>query len=241
MLSFMKPILACLAALLAFGGTSHGQPPAVIKTHLLTYAPAGLPADFKAFFRTADMVYEFTPSAGSLGIPVLYAGPQSFVIRSSKEEFFLPEDQLKQKPPLAAITLPPNADTALLICVADEAGKVRLIAYDVSSASLTRGSYRFFNFSSKSLSIILGDQRFTVAPRSDKSVNDTGWHQEPMALPLQIATITDDKAKSVYSNFWEHYPQRRNLLFLFDGHHVSDPIIFSSFDVDTPPKAAATP
>jgi hypothetical protein len=51
----------------------------------------------------------------------------------------------------------------------------------------------------------------------------------------------DNKAKLVYSNFWEHYPQRRSLLFLFDGHHVSDPVIFSSFDVDTPPKAAAAP
>lgn len=237
----MKPIFAFLAALLTFGGASHGQSPAVIKTHLLTYAPAGLPADFKAFFRTPEAVLEFTASAGSLGTPVLYTGPQNFVIRSTKEEFFLPEDQLKQNPPLASITLPPNAETVLLLCVAGEAGKTRLIAYDVSSATLSRGSYRVFNFSSKSLSVILGEQRFTLSPRSDKSVSDPGWQNESAALTLQIATITDNKAKLVYSNFWEHYPQRRSLMFLFDGHHVSDPVIFSSFDVDTPPKAAATP
>ena len=237
----MKPILALLAALLTLGGTSHGQSPAVIKTNLLTYAPARLPADFKAFFRTPAAVLEFTASAGSLGTPVSYTGPQSFVIRSSKEEFFLSEDQLKQKPPLASITLPPNADTVLLICVADEAGKTRLIAYDVSSETLTRGSYRVFNFSSKPLSVILGDQRFAVAPRSDKAVSDPGWHKETVALTLQIATTTDNKAKLVYSNFWEHFPQRRSLMFLFDGHHVSDPVIFSSFDVDSPPTAAAEP
>lgn len=237
----MNPILALLAALLTLGGTSHGQSPAVIKTNLLTYAPAGLPDDFKAFFRTQDGVLEFMASAGSLGTPILYTGPQSFVIRSSKEEFVLPEDQLKQKPPLASITLPPNADTVLLICVADEAGKTRLIAYDVSSKTLNRGSYRVFNFSSKPLSVILGDQRFTVAPRSDKSVSDPSWQKEATALTLQIATIKDSKAKLVYSNFWEHYPQRRSLMFLFDGHHVSDPVIFSSFDVDSPPKAAAVP
>lgn len=237
----MKPILALLAAFLTLGGTSHGQSPAVIKTNLLTYAPAGLPADFKAFYQTADVVSEFVASAGSLGTPVLYTGSQSFVIRSSKEEFSLPEDELKQKPPLASITLPPNADTVLLICVAGEAGKTRLIAYDVSSKTLARGSYRVFNFSSKPLSVILGEQRFTVSPRKDKSVSDPGWQKETLALPLQIATITGSKAKLVYSNFWEHYPQRRSLMFLFDGHHVSDPVIFSSFDVDTPPKAAAAP
>ena len=111
----------------------------------------------------------------------------------------------------------------------------------VSSDTLRRGSYRVFNFSTKPLSIILGDQRFTVSPRSYKSLDDPSWHKETLALPMQIATITDNKAKLVYSNFWEHYPQRRRLLFLFDGHHVSDPVIFSSFDVDTPPKAAAAP
>ncbi|MEO5715305.1 MAG: hypothetical protein ABIT37_17640 [Luteolibacter sp.] len=237
----MKPILTLLAALLTLGGTSHGQQSPVIKTNLLTYSPAGLPADFKAFYRTADVILEFTASAGNLGTPILYTGPQNFLIRSSKEEFSLPEDQLKLKVPLASVTLPPNADTVLLICVADEAGKARLLAYDVSSESLTRGSYRVFNFSSKSLSVILGEQRFTVAPRSDKSVSDPSWHKETLALTLQIATITDDKATLVYSNFWEHYPQRRSLLFLFDGHHVSDPVIFSSFDVDSPPKAAAVP
>lgn len=237
----MKPVLALLAALLALGGTSPAQQPAVIKTNLLTYAPAGLPADFKAFCRSADVVFEFTASAGNLGTPILYSGPQNFVIRPTKEEFALPEDQLKQKPPLASVTLPPDADTVLLICIADETGKTRLLAYDVSSRSLTRGSYRVFNFSSKPLSIILGEQRFTVAPRSDKSVSDSSWHKDSMALTLQIATVTDNKAQLVYSNFWEHYPQRRNLLFLFDGHHVSDPVIFSSFDVDSPPKAVATP
>ena len=237
----MKPILALLAALLTLGGTSQGQQPAVIRTNLLTYAPAGLPADFTAFFRTENQVYAFSASAGNLGAPVLYTGPQQFVIRSSKEEFALPADQLKDKPPLASINLPPKAETVLLICVADAARKTRLIAYDVSSETLTRGSYRVFNFSSKPLSVILGDQRFTVAPRSDKSVSDPNWHKETLALTLQIATITDDKAKLVYSNFWEHYPQRRSLMFLFDGHHVSDPIIFSSFDVDTQPKAAAAP
>ena len=235
----MKPILAALTALLVLCATSHAQD--VIKTDILTYAPAGLPAGFTAFYRTSTQVYAFSASAGNLGTPVLYTGPQQFVIRSSKEEFSLPADQLKDKPPLASINLPPNAETVLILCVPAEDGRVRLVAYDVSSNSLRRGSYRVFNFSSKPLSIILGDQRFTVAPKGDQSVDDPSWHQDSVAMPLQIATITDHKPKLVYSNFWEHFPQRRSLLFLFNGHHVSDPVIFSSFDVDSPPKAAATP
>ena len=237
----MKPILAALAVLLTLCGTSHAQEPAVLKTDILTYAPAGLPAGFTAFYRTANQVYEFTASAGNLGTPVLYTGPRQFVIRSSKEEFSLPADQLKEKPPLAFVSLPPDADTVLLLCIPDKTGKVQLVAYDVSSNNLRRGTYRVFNFSSKPLSIILGERRFTVAPKSDQSADDPSWHQEAIAIPLQIATVTDQKAKRVYSNFWEHFPQRRSLLVLFDGHHVSDPVIFSSFDVDTPPKAAATP
>ena len=237
----MKPIIASLVGILALCDPSLAQQAPAIKTNLLTYAPAGLPADYKAFYKTAEMINPFNASASNLGTPVLYTGPRSFILRSTKEEFSLPEDQLKLTPPLASVTLPPNADTVLLICATDPAGKTRLIAYDVSSETLTRGSYRVFNFSSKSLSIILGDQRFTVSSKSDKAVSDPNWQKETLALTLQIATITDNKAKLVYSNFWEHYPQRRSLMFLFDGHHVSDPVIFSSFDVDTPPKAAAAP
>ena len=139
---------------------------------------------------------------------------------------------------MASVTLPPDADIVLLVCGTGGTGKPRLIAYDVSSGTHARGSYRVFNFSSKPLSVILGEQRFTIAPRGDKSVSDPGWKEETAALTLQIATIADGKPTLVYSNFWEHYPQRRSLMFLFDGRHVSDPIIFSSFDVPAPPVEA---
>lgn len=234
----MKPILALLAAVFALCATSHGQEPALLKTNLLTYAPAGMPAGFAAFYQTSSQIHPFNASAGSLGTPVLYNGSQRFAIRSSAEEFALPAKQLAEIPPLATVNLPPNADTVLILCVPESAGKVRLIAYDVSSSTLRRGSYRVFNFSTKSLSVIMDKQRFTVSPKSDQAVDDPGWHDKTIAMPLQIATVTDKKAKLVYSNFWEHYPQRRSLLFLFDGRHVSDPVIFSSFDVDTPAAAS---
>ena len=117
--------------------------------------------------------------------------------------------------------------------------KATLGTYDVSSNTLKPGNYRVFNFSKNSISVILGDQKFSVRPRMDRTVDDRKWHEETIALPLQIGTVVNKKTTLVYSSFWEHYPMRRNLLFLFDGRHPSEPVIFASFDVGTPPKREA--
>jgi len=215
------------------------QEPETVTTAILSYAPAPLPPDFSAFFKTGESVFRFQPSPSNLGVPVVYTGLRRFVLRASEAEFGLPPEELQLKPPLAFVDLPQKSDLVLILAVPGDDGEVRLGAYNISSDSLREGDYRVFNFSSKAVSVILGDQKFTVAPRKDKVVKDSKWHGETLALPLRIATVVNREVTPVYSSFWEHYPMRRNILFMFDGRHPTEPIVFSSFDAGTPPKTEA--
>ena len=218
---------------------AQGQP-ALITTRLLTYAPGGLPPSFVGFYRTGQKVEPFNASSGTLGLAVDYVGPAVFELRASVADFTPPPEGQKPKPPLAFVTLPANADNVLLLCSSQADGKLRLTAYDISSGQLKAGDYRAFNFSKSPLSVILGDNRFALAPGKDTFIKDSKFHEKPMAFPMQIATVADGKAKKVFSSFWEHYPARRNLLFFFDGNHPSEPITFANFSADLPtPKPAA--
>lgn len=228
-------------ALLAFPWLAALAQPALVTTRLFTYAPGGLPASFAGFYRTGQKVEPFNASAGTLGLPIDYVGPAVFELRPSVADFAPPPEGQKPQPPLASVTLPANADNVLVLCSSLADGKLRLTAYDISSGQLKPGDYRAFNFSRLPLSVILGDNRFALNPGKDTFIKDSKFQDKPIAFPLQIATITDGKAKKVFSSFWEHYPSRRNLLFFFDGRHPSEPITFANFSADLPaPKAAAT-
>jgi hypothetical protein len=232
--------LIVLGLLLPLALHGQSQPPP-ITTRILTYAPAGLPASFQTYFRTGQAVELFTASAGTLGLPIEYTGPQTFALYASKADMLpVPEGQ-KPKPPVATVTLPLNCDVVLLLCTRTAGEKVGLVAYNITSNDLKPGDYRVFNFSKSQTSMILGEQRFALAPGKDSMVRDSAWHGEVVAFPIKIATIVDGKPKTAYSSIQEHYPQRRNLMFLFDGHHPSRPITFVTFNADLPPpKPAAT-
>jgi len=222
----------------------HAQsPPPVISTSIVTFAPASLPGGFQTYYRTAEGVELFTASAGTLGLPSPYTGPQIFALYGSKADLEPPAPGQKPKPPVASVTLPNNCDLVLILCTRTADNKVGLVAYNLDSRDLKSGDYRVFNFSKSPVSMIMGDQRFALNPGKDNIVRDSKWHGETIALPIKIATVADGKAKSVYSSFREHYSQSRTLMFLFNGSHPSRPITFATFNADTPPAkpAASSP
>ncbi len=208
-------------------------------TRILTYAPAGLPESPPLFYKSGADIELFRASAGTLGLPIEYTGPQTLALYSSKADFAPPPEGQKTKPPIASVNLPANADVVLVLCTRTAGNKIGLVAYDISSGNLKPGDYRIFNFSKAQTSLILGDQRLALAPGKDSLVRDSKWNTEIIAMPIKIATITDGKPKMVYSSFREHYPQRRNLMFLFDGRHPSRPITFVTFNADLQPRPAA--
>lgn len=211
------------------------QEPKMIKTKLLTFALGSLPENFKAFYKSGEEIRPFSASQGSLGIPLDYIGPTTFVLRESAEAFTPPKDGKPMPPPLAFVNFPPNVDNVLVIATAENE-KVRLMAYDISTKELAKGDYKFFNFSHSTLSLIFDSQNFVMTPGTHRMVRDSKWHSEIKAFPIKIATVdANNKAKKVYSSLWEHYPVSRSLMFLFDGSRPGQTITFRTLTVDIPP------
>ncbi|MGE9268242.1 MAG: hypothetical protein ACQKBY_09095 [Verrucomicrobiales bacterium] len=220
-----------LGLFLSFSLALQAQQSGGVKCYLLTYAPSGLPNDFQAFYRSGEEINPFRSSQSSLGVPVLYQGPRRFVLRASEADFAPPAEGEAPKPPLAFVDLPAGANNVLILALPKgETEGVRLVAYDLSTDELKKGDYRAFNFSNQAIAVKMGKQQFALKPGQDRFVKDGSWGSEAKALPLQVAISEGGKAKLVYSSYWEHYPQRRSLLFFFNGHHRTAPIVFSSFN-----------
>lgn len=241
MMSRMPPfrsLLMVVAACALFHPVgTRAEPP--VRTTMLTYAPFGLPEGFTAFFESQGVVRPFSASAATLGVPIPHSGPRRLILRRNGDEFQLPPDQLAATLPLAVIDLPENADMVVIIAVPQQEGAVRFMAHDVSANTLRRGGYKVFNFSSHPLMLSLGGQGITLAPGRNTTLEGGRWGDQVSALPLMIATRVDGEARPAYSGYWEHYPQRRQLFFLFDGKHPSEPVVFSSFNAGKPPPASA--
>lgn len=209
----------------------HAQKPAEsVTTHILTFAPASLPEAFLPYYRKAGAAAPFVASVGTLGLPIPYTGPRVFDLYGSKDNLE------KSKTPVASATLPEKCDLVLVICTRAPEDKISLAAYNLDSGDLKPGDYRIFNFSKSLISLTLDGQNVELPAGKDTYVRDAKWHDQPTAFPLQISTITEGKSKRAYSSYWEHYPTRRNLLFLFDGDHPSRPINLTSFDAETVPQ-----
>lgn len=234
-------MIRILFALHLFAAVSAcGQNAAVIKTKILTYALGGLPENFTGYFKTGGEVLMFRASDGTLGVPIRYEGPRKFSLLESEAAFGPAPAGQEPKPPLASIDLPENADNVLVLAVPTATGnKVALLAYDISAGTLPKGEYRVFNFSHSVLSMIFGSQKFVLPPGHDTVVKDSAWHEKIMTFPIRIATVKENVAKPVYSNFWEHNPSSRTLLFLFNGNRPAQAIRFMDFAVEVPAGEAA--
>jgi len=203
-----------------------------VSTHILTFAPTGLPETFQTYYRTAGNIELFTASVGTLGPPSPYTGPQDFALYTSKDDAEPATKRKPANPPAATVTLPEKSDLVLIVCNRADDDKVSLVAHDLDSKDLKTGDYRGFNFSKSTISMNMGDQTLSLEPGKDAVVRDSKWHDEILSLPIKMATVTDGKSRSVYSSFREHSPQDRTLMFLFDGNHPSRPITFATFNAE---------
>ncbi|MCU0797197.1 MAG: hypothetical protein MUF31_14830 [Akkermansiaceae bacterium] len=225
----MKAILFLIAGLLTLPASS--QEPR-IKTEIVTVALDDLVTDL--FFHNGKDISHFKANPTGLGEPLKYEGPRRFVLRKSEEEFSL--DPLPA--PTAFIDLPADSNRILLICSKPSGKPLKLVAYDIGSARIKEGEYRFFNFSHSVVSAILGGRKFAVKPGADRIVSDASWEDEILELDVDLAVIRDNKAKRVYSSQWGHRPGRRNYIFLFDGPQAYKPLRICRF-FDVPPAAPA--
>jgi hypothetical protein len=230
----MRIFTTVLAAFTCLAPLAGAQEPANIRTTIVTYAPGELPAGMTAFFQNGGEILPFTANAGGLGEPIRYQGPKKLVLRSSVEEFGLSPE--KMKPPIAVIDLPENCNNILLLAADAGGGKLRLIPFDVASGNLRPGDYKIFNFSDSVVSMIMGPQKFTISPRENKTITDPSWKGEAKAFSLKIATVNGKEFTLVNETMWEHYPQKRQVIFLFKGRRQGEPIGFMCFNVEPPLK-----
>ena len=213
----------------------HAQESQRIKTTLVTFALGAPKEGFKAFFKTGDQILEFKANSGGLGDPIKYDGPRRFVIRDSKEGFAPPAEGQQPKPPLAFVDLPERCDNILVIAADDGAGKLRLVAFDVASGNLRGGDYKFFNFSHATLTFIMGKQRFALKPSENKLVTDPTWGSgPPVAFDFDMGLVTGATVKSIKQSQWEHWPDKRNVVFLFDGLRKAESVRILNFNMEKP-------
>ena len=228
-----RPLL--LIALLCTASPGQEKEPQ-ITTEFLTIALDEPVSDL--FYKSSESVSPFDANLTGLGQPNPYKGPMRFVLRTSAEEFSL---KPPLPPPAAAVMLPATANRVLLACVKSADNPLRLAAYDISSTGSKPGDYRFFNFCTKTLSLIIGEEKFTLDPGKDRIVSNREWRESILDLPMQVAKVEQSKAKLVYSSVWGHRPGRRNFIFMFDGRHPSKPVAISRFFDIPPAQTQASP
>jgi len=208
-------------AILATG--AFGQTPP-IKTQLLTLA-LDLPIE-NAFFLNDGKPQPFTADRSGLGDPLDYTGQRLLILRGNAEEFTA-EPPLP--PPLASVSLPEQSKLVLLVAGGTPDNKIKLSAYDVSAEGFRAGDYRVFNFSDKTVSLILGTSKFALKPDGDEIVSNPILREKVLDVVVQIAEVENGEAKRVYASAWGHQPVKRNFVFLFNGSHPSRPIAIRRF------------
>ncbi len=183
------------------------------------------------FFDNGEEIAWFQALPTGLGEPLKYNGPRRLMLRSSEAEF-------SQPPPLppahAWVDLPANSDRVLLACLKSGDAPVRMLAYDIGSARIRAGEYRFFNFSRSAVAIMIGQRRLEIKSGENNLVSDPSWRREVGEIDVAIGVMENDRIKPVYSSQWGNRPGRRNYIFIFDGPHDYNPIRIARF-FDVPP------
>jgi hypothetical protein len=173
------------------------------------------------FFLNEGKPQAFKAELSGLGEPFAYNGPALFALRASAAEFSA-EPPLPA--PLASVALPAKAKLVLLIGQHDADKKIKLNAYDVSPDGFRAGDYRIFNFSDKTLSLILGESKFALKPSEEKTVSNPVLRDKVLDVMIQIAEVKDGKPKRIYASAWGHRPGKRHFVFLFNGTSRAYPV-----------------
>lgn len=216
-------LLRILSTLVLLAASASGQAPPV-KTRILALA---LDREIEgAFFLSDGKPRPFSANRSGLGDPFDYSGESRFVLRAKAEEFAA---KPPLPPPLGSVALPAASKLVLLVAGSAPDDKIRLSAYDVSADGFRAGDYRVFNFSNKSVSLMLGASKFALKPGQDETVSNSILREKALDVAIQIAEIKDGVAKRVYSSAWGHQPTKRNFVFLFNGSHPTRPIAIRRF------------
>lgn len=173
------------------------------------------------FFLNEGKPQPFKAELSGLGEPFAYTGPALFALRAKPGDFAA-EPPLPA--PLASVELPSKSKLVLLIGKHDADKKIKLNAYDVSPDGFRAGDYRIFNFSDKTLSLILGESKFALRAGEEKTVSNPVLRDKVLDVIIQIAEVKDGKPKRVYGSAWGHRPTKRHFVFLFNGNHRAYPV-----------------
>lgn len=162
----------------------------------------------------------FVSSRSGMGRPFEYRGPRQFVLRAKPDDF----SRSPTPAPVASVNLPMNVDTVLLVSGKRPDGKLDLRAFDIASGSFKAGDYKFFNFSTQDLVMMMGKQQFGIRAGDEKIIADSSMRQDVIDITIRIGKIEDGQAKQIYASTWGHQPVKRNFIFLFDGRHPTSPV-----------------
>lgn len=223
----MRKTLAIFLVLLTLPALSQET---FVNTEIVTISLDGSVSGL--FFHNGKDVSLFQANPTGLGEPLKYKGPQTFMLRTSAEEFSM---ELPLPAPHAWVNLPMNSERVLLACLKTGDSPVKIVAYDIGKARIGAGQYRFFNFSRTMIPVIFGDRKFSVTPGKDALVSDPAWKDEVMEIDVMMAIMKNNKAKPVYSSQWGNRPGRRNYIFMFDGPQEYNPIRICRY-FDVPPS-----
>jgi hypothetical protein len=218
-----------------------------VKVQIVTFALGAPPGGFKAFFKNGQEIQPFGANGNGLGAPVAYTGPRRFIIRESEESFAPPPAGQQAPPPMALVDIPEGTDNVLLLAVAAGQGKIRLLAYDVSSKALQGGDYRVFNFSNSALELNLGKKKLTLRPAQNEMLTDASF-RDPNTKVMEFVVYKYNgnvrNPEPVKRSLWEHWNTRRIVMFLFDGKHKGEAFGMMTMNVEPiiqKPAAAASP
>lgn len=173
------------------------------------------------YFLNEGKAQPFTAERSGLGEPFAYTGPPRFILRAKPEDFSSPPPL---PPPLASVDLPQQAAMVMLVTGTDSGGKLKVAAYDISPGRFQTGDYRVFNFSTKNLAMMMGENRFALKPGHDAIVSNSMLRGKVLDVFVRIAEEKDGVLKKIYSSAWGHKPSKRHYVFLFNGSEDANPV-----------------
>ena len=204
----------------------------MIRTELLTLSINGLLAP-GLFYRNGKEVHELTAIDNGMSAPIFYSGTRRLNLYRTEAEASPAEDPAKAPKPALSITLPKNSDRVLLVfAFPDKKAKLPGVkAYGIDDSSLREGDYRVFNFSRQKVYVMLEDKKnaISVDPGKVRELKPKGWRSKLRSIQTTVGARIGKDIRPVYQSVWEHRPERRNFLIVFDNPDKIRPLRLSKF------------
>lgn len=161
------------------------------------------------YFKSEGKVQQLSMIAAGLSQTFYYRGDEILEFHDDPLDF---DDPLAV--PVASVTLP--TDVSRVMLVGRQVGTtITITPYDVSSDTLEPGDYQFFNFSSVPLQFVYDGQAVNVGVgQMGAFLSGASWRTGPSTL--SFALYRTDTNALIKMNPTEHYPEKRNILFIYD-------------------------